>query len=77
MHTYPSSEDVQGATYYCNPSRLIQFSRPHLQCTISTPKEAFLAELPIVALQANTHTTYPSHPTGYSFIHMGGEQQCG
>ena len=26
---------------------------------------------------ANTYTTYPSHPTGYPFIHLGGQQQCG
>ena len=28
-------------------------------------------------VQANAYTTYPSHPTGYPFIHLGGEQQCG
>ena len=27
--------------------------------------------------QANTYTTYPSHPTGYPFIHLGGEQPGG
>ena len=59
------------------PQLLDTISRPHIQCTISTPEGAFLAELPIVALQANTYTTYPSHPTGYPFIHLGGEQQCG
>ena len=43
------------------PRSLDTISRPHLQCTIFTPKGAFLAELPIVALQANTYTTlYPS-----------------
>ena len=29
------------------PRSLDTISRPHLQCTISTPKGAFLAELPI------------------------------
>ena len=28
-------------------------------------------------VQANTYTQYPSHPTGYPFKHLGGEQQCG
>ena len=59
------------------PRSLDIISRQHLLCIISTPKGAFLAELPIVALQANSYTTYPSHPTGYPFIHLGGEQQCG
>ena len=45
MRTYPSSEDV-----LLLPRSLDTISRPHLQCTISTPKGAFLAELSIVAL---------------------------
>ena len=59
------------------PLSLDTISRPHLQCTISTPKGAFLAELPIMALQANTYSTYLSPPTGSPFIHLGREQQCG
>ena len=57
MPTFPSSADVQGATYnLLLPRSLDSILRPHLQCTISTPKGAFLAELPIVALQANTYS---------------------
>ena len=48
MRTYPSSEDVQGNILLL-PRSLDTISRPHLQCTSSTPKGAFLAELPIVA----------------------------
>ena len=33
------------------PWSLDTISRPHLQCTISTPKGAFLAELPIMAFR--------------------------
>ena len=50
-HIYPSSEDVHGATYIYHPQLLDTISRPHLQCTISTPKGAFLAELPIMAFR--------------------------
>ena len=39
MRTYPSIEDVQGATVLL-PRSLDTISRPHLQCTISTPKGA-------------------------------------
>ena len=56
MHTYPSSEDVQGATYmyYYYPGRRIQFQdRTNTVRNIFTHKGAFLAELPIVELQAN------------------------
>ena len=38
------------------------------QCTISTPKRASLAELPIMALQTNTYSKYLSRPTGSPFI---------
>ena len=36
------------------PRTLGAISRPHSQCTISTPRGAFLAKLPIMMLQANT-----------------------
>ena len=60
MRTYPSSEDVQGATYLFLPRSLDTISRPHLQCTISTPKGAFLAELPILAFR-QIHTQHILH----------------
>ena len=59
MRTYPSSEDVQGATVLL-PRSLDTISRPHLQCTISTPKGAFLAELPILAFR-QIHTQHILH----------------
>ena len=58
MRTYASSEDVQGATVLL-PRSLDTISRPHLQCTISTPKGAFLAELPILAFR-QIHTQHIS-----------------
>ena len=45
-------------------------SRPDLQCTFSTDKGAFSAEMPIMALQANTFLAYLSHPTGSPFMHL-------
>ena len=71
MHTFPSSADVQGATYYYYHWSLDTISRLHLQCTISTPKGATPCRAAYRGLlQANTYTTYPgcSHPTGYPFI---------
>ena len=42
------------ALYIIIPRSLDTISRPHLQRTISTPQGAFLAELPIMELQAST-----------------------
>ena len=67
IHTFPSSRSSRRYNLLLPPS-LDTVSRPHWQCTISTPQGAFLTELPIIALQANTYITYLSHPTGSPFI---------
>ena len=80
MRTYQSIDDVQGATYYYYPGRWIQFQDCTYSAQFPVPWEHTLCMyLPIVALQTNTctYTTYPSHPIGYPFIHLGREQQCG
>ena len=77
MRTYPSSEDVQGATYYYYPSRWIQFQDRTYSAQFPLPREHSLPSCHIVALKANAYTAYPLHPTGYPLIHLGGEQQCG
>ena len=60
MRTCPSSEDFQRRNILLSPCSLDTISRPHLQCTISTPKGAFLAQLPIVALR-QIHTQHILH----------------
>ena len=82
MHIHCVHVSINRGCSVCNilllPRSLDTISRQHLLCIISTPNRAFLAEQPMVRCkQANTYTTYPSHPTGYPFIHLGGEQQCG
>ena len=78
MRTYPSSEDIRGATYYYYPGRWIQFQDRTCSAQFLVPKGAFLAELSIVAFSPRAHTqSYSSDLTGYPFIHLGGEQQCG
>ena len=39
MHTYPSSEDVQGATYYYYPGRWIQFQDRTCSAQFPLPRE--------------------------------------
>ena len=54
MHTFPFRMDVQGATYYYKlyPGRWVQFQDRTYSAQFPLPRE-FLAELPIMALQAN------------------------
>ena len=62
MRTYPSSEDVQGATYYYYPSSWIQFQDCTYSAQFPLPREHSLPS----CLSWQIHT-YPSHPTGYPF----------
>ena len=78
MRTYPSSEDVQGATYYYYPGL---WNGYNFKTALTVHNFHSQGSIPCRAayrgIQANTYTTYPSHPTGYPFIHLGEEQQCG
>ena len=60
MRTYPSQRGCSRRNILLLPRSLDTISRPHLQCTISTPKGAFLAELPIVAFR-QIHTQHILH----------------
>ena len=64
MRTYPSNEDVQGATYTIitpvvgyNFKTALTVHNFHSQGSIPC-RAAYRG------VQANTYTTYPSHPTG-------------
>ena len=75
MHKFPSS-GCSSRNILLLPRWLDTISRPHVQCTISTPRGAFLAELPIMAFTGNCILIYLSHPIGSPFIHLSGKQPC-
>ena len=68
---------TQGATLLLPRSLDTWYLSTTIKCTLSTPWGAFQPGCHFTGAHNANHTHKPPHPTGYPFIHLGGEQQCG
>ena len=76
--TYLVQDTTQSTLQYIiTPNHWIQYQ----SCTHSAPSQLPGEHSGQAPLQGCTHATssdkWRLHPTGYPFIHLGGEQQCG